>query len=81
MGVDSELPDFRGDHGFWKDYPALRSEGLTFFDLAYPQGFETNAPRFWGFYGHRYQLYKQTIPHDGFPILKKWSSSKSYPSC
>ena len=24
MGVDSGLPDFRGDKGFWRAYPALR---------------------------------------------------------
>jgi NAD-dependent SIR2 family protein deacetylase len=40
MGVDSGLPDFRGNHGFWKAYPALEQEGLTFMDLANPQGFE-----------------------------------------
>ncbi|MBL4797321.1 MAG: hypothetical protein JKY50_07900 [Oleispira sp.] len=80
IGVDSGLPDFRGDHGFWKAYPALEHEGLTFFDLANPQGFDKNAPRVWGFYGHRYQLYKQTIPHKGFQILKKWCSLKSHPS-
>ena len=80
MGVDSGLPDFRGDHGFWKAYPALEQEGLTFMDLANPQGFETNAERAWGFYGHRYQLYNQTAPHDGFQILIMWCSLKSNPS-
>ena len=24
MGVDSGLPDFRGDEGFWKAYPPLK---------------------------------------------------------
>jgi len=24
MGVDSGLPDFRGDHGFWNAYPMYR---------------------------------------------------------
>lgn len=79
MGVDSGLPDFRGDYGFWKAYPALEQEGLTFMDLANPLGFETNAKRAWGFYGHRYQLYDQTIPHEGFQILKRWCSLKSTP--
>ena len=45
VGVDSGLPDFRGNHGFWKAYPALEHEGLTLFDLANPQGFDKNAPR------------------------------------
>lgn len=80
MGVDSGLPDFRGNHGFWKAYPALEQKGLTFMDLANPQGFEANAKRAWGFYGHRYHLYNQTSPHDGFQILIKWCSLKSNPS-
>jgi NAD-dependent SIR2 family protein deacetylase len=42
MGVDSGLPDFRGNHGFWKAYPVLEQEGLSFIDLANPQGFENN---------------------------------------
>ena len=25
MGVDSGLPDFRGDEGFWKAYPPYRN--------------------------------------------------------
>jgi NAD-dependent SIR2 family protein deacetylase len=80
IGVDSGLPDFRGNHGFWKAYPALEQEGLTFMDVANPQGFEKNANRAWGFYGHRYQLYNQTTPHEGFQILKRWCSLKSTPS-
>ena len=77
IGVDSGLPDFRGDHGFWKAYPVFEQEGLTFMDLANPQGFKTNAKRSWGFYGHRYQLYNQTVPHDGFQTLMKWCSLKN----
>jgi NAD-dependent SIR2 family protein deacetylase len=80
MGVDSGLPDFRGNHGFWKAYPVLEQEGLSFIDLANPQGFENNPNRAWGFYGHRYHLYNQTIPHEGFQILKRWCSLKSNPS-
>ena len=28
MGVDSGLPDFRGDHGFWRAYPPLAAAGI-----------------------------------------------------
>ena len=79
MGVDSGLPDFRGDHGFWKAYPALEQEGLTFMDLANPKGFEISPERAWGFYGHRYHLYCQTQPHNGFQILKRWCSLIAHP--
>jgi hypothetical protein len=32
MGMDSGLPDFRGNQSFWNAYPALEQEGLTFID-------------------------------------------------
>jgi NAD-dependent SIR2 family protein deacetylase len=72
MGVDSGLPDFRGDHGFWQAYPPYARLGLSFMDCANPEHF-THDPSFgWGFYGHRTNLYRDTIPHAGFHIIKKW---------
>jgi NAD-dependent SIR2 family protein deacetylase len=72
MGVNSGLPDFRGDHGFWKAYPAYDRLGLSFAECATPVHF-INDPHFaWGFYGHRTNLYRDTIPHEGFHIIKKW---------
>ena len=71
MGVDSGLPDFRGNHGFWKAYPALAASGTDFASIANPQSFRINPKRAWGFYGHRLDLYRSTVPHQGFSILKK----------
>ena len=51
MGVDSGLPDFRGDKGFWKAYPALF--GHSFSDMANPSWFDSDPRLAWGFYGHR----------------------------
>lgn len=76
MGVDSGLPDFRGDTGFWKAYPALAKSGLSFTQIANPQQFEDNPARAWGFYGHRLNLYRATVPHTGFEILAKWAENK-----
>lgn len=76
MGVDSGLPDFRGQAGFWKAYPALAKAGISFVDTANPQHFEDNPRRVWGFYGHRLNLYRATVPHEGFSILKKWIDQK-----
>lgn len=60
MSADSGLPTFRGNEGFWTNYPAIRSLGLSFTECADPVHFTQN-PRFgWAFYGHRYQLYKET---------------------
>lgn len=72
IGVDSGLPDFRGEKGFWRAYPMYEKLGLNFYDCANPIHFE-NDPHFgWGFYGHRLELYRKTIPHKGFSILLNW---------
>jgi NAD-dependent SIR2 family protein deacetylase len=76
MGVDSGLPDFRGNDGFWNAYPPFRHLGLKFTDLANPDWFEHDPPLAWGFYGHRYNLYRRTQPHEGFQILHQWAAAK-----
>jgi len=70
MGVDSGLPDFRGDSGFWKAYPALAKSGISFTSIANPEAFWSNPRQAWGFYGHRLALYRETVPHVAFSILK-----------
>src|SRR3989338_3442611 len=101
MGVDSGLPDFRGDKGLWNHYPALGKQKMGFADIACPATFDENPklawgfyghrqanfgfsskvagqaisdenPKLaWGFYGHRMRLYRETIPHQGFEILRE----------
>lgn len=71
MGVDSGLPDFRGDEGFWKAYPM--HYGRSFYELANPRWFRTDPAIAWGFYGHRLKLYQATVPHEGFTILRQWA--------
>jgi NAD-dependent SIR2 family protein deacetylase len=72
MGVDSGLPDFRGDQGFWRAYPPYQKLGLRFTTLANPQWFVRDPALAWGFYGHRLNLYRGTQPHAGFGILQSW---------
>lgn len=76
MGVDSGLPDFRGNDGFWKAYPPYQRLGKSFVEMANPQGFSDNPEFAWGFYGQRLNLYRKTPPHDGFRILKEWADQK-----
>lgn len=71
MGIDSGLPDFRGDQGFWNAYPALGRAGIGFTEIASPAAFQQAPRRAWGFYGHRLQLYRDTLPHEGFYILRE----------
>ena len=72
MGVDSGLPDFRGERGFWNAYPMYERLGVTFVGAANPEHFERDPAFGWGFYGHRANLYRGTEPHDGFRILRRW---------
>lgn len=72
MGVDSGLPDFRGDHGFWNAYPMYRRLGLSFVEAANPQHFQRDPAFGWGFYGHRTNLYRTTVPHEGFQLIRRW---------
>ena len=69
MGVDSGLPDFRGNEGFWRAYPPIAKLGLSFSEMANPQWFKEDPSLAWAFYGHRLDLYRKTTPHEGFAML------------
>lgn len=76
MGVDSGLPDFRGDEGFWRAYPPFARLGLRFVELANPRWFRTDPALAWGFYGHRKNLYADTTPHAGFALLRDYLATR-----
>jgi NAD-dependent deacetylase len=69
MGVDSGLPDFRGNEGLWKAYPPLKKAGYEFTQVESGHLFRKNPKLAWGFYGHRLNLYRETKPHKGFKLL------------
>lgn len=77
MGVDSGLPDFRGDEGFWRAYPPLAKLGLSFSSIANPKWFQSDSALAWAFYGHRLNLYRETTPHKGFEILLELVKAKN----
>lgn len=78
IGVDSGLPDFRGNQGFWQAYPALGRAQLEFKSVATPYTFRTDPALAWGFYGHRLRLYRDTLPHHGFTLLKQWGARMAH---
>ncbi|MCK5912992.1 MAG: NAD-dependent deacetylase, partial [Desulfuromusa sp.] len=53
-------------------YPMYERLGLSFIQAANPQHFEDDPHFGWGFYGHRTNLYRDTVPHAGFGILQDW---------
>lgn len=76
IGVDSGLPDFRGNEGFWKAYPPIARLGKSFVEMANPEWFDINPKLAWAFYGHRLNLYRRTIPHRGFQQLLEIAGGK-----
>lgn len=76
MGVDSGLPDFRGKEGFWRAYPQLKALNKYFIDMARGDLFFDNPELAWWFYGHRFNLYATTQPHEGYDLLKNISLKK-----
>ena len=74
MGVDSGLPDFRGDEGLWRAYPALGALQRGFQSMANPDAFRDDARLAWGFYGHRLKRYREVTPHRGFTLLRQWAA-------
>jgi NAD-dependent SIR2 family protein deacetylase len=78
MGVDSGLPDFRGNEGMWAAYPALGDAKIPFESIANPDAFAKDPALAWGFYGHRLALYRKTTPHAGFAILRRWAQHASH---
>jgi len=79
MGVDSGLPDFRGNQGFWQAYPPYARLGLSFVECANPEHFRRDPAFGWGFYGHRTNLYRETVPHGGFRIMRNWIAQRALP--
>ena len=74
MGVDSGLPDFRGNEGFWRAYPPIARLGISFIEMANPGWFRRDPALAWAFYGHRLNLYRRTTPHRGFTRLLELGS-------
>ncbi len=80
IGVDSGLPDFRGDEGLWKAYPKLGQHHIPFVEIANPKAFSYHPKLAWGFYGHRLNSYRKTTPHEGFQILQRLAAKKPFGS-
>jgi NAD-dependent SIR2 family protein deacetylase len=78
MGIDSGLPDFRGPGGFWAVYPALGRARIHFEAIANPAAFARDPRLAWGFYGHRLDLYRRTVPHAGFGLLLELAARTRY---
>jgi len=73
MSADSGLPTFRGDKGLWR---TSSGKSKSYMEMANPKLFFKDPNEAWGFYGSRYNLYKETTPHKGYDILKELVDTK-----
>ncbi|MDD0824426.1 NAD-dependent deacetylase [Mannheimia sp. AT1] len=78
MSVDSGLPDFRSVGGLWNAYPPLKKFNLQFTDIATPLVYKQHPELAKWFFAHRLNQYRQTKPHEGYEILKRWAESKQH---
>lgn len=77
MSAPSGANTFRGNEGFWRNFPPYRELGLNFEQMANPASFETHLDVALGFYGYRHNLYSSLTPHSGYYSLKRVIDSKS----
>lgn len=78
FSADSGLPVY-SDVANINSYKQL---GLTYHDLARPSIMlngenEDDAQLFFGFWGHCSNMYRETEPHEGYRIIKKWADEIS----
>jgi len=80
IGVDSGMPDYRGNEGFWNAYPPLKDKNISYTDISSCEYFTDKPNMAWNFYGHCLELYRDTNPHHGFAILKEIVDQKKHKS-
>ena len=73
MNIDSGLIDFQA----YSESLISRINKSTK-NLDHPVWFDKNPRVAWAFYGHRLNLYRQTIPHQGFDKLFELGKQKQY---
>src|SRR5262249_60368056 len=59
-----------GGAGCGRPSPPFR--GRRFAEMSNPRWFRSDPALAWGFFGHRMNLYRSAVPHQGFEILRRW---------
>lgn len=70
ISQESGVPTFRGTDGLWK--------GLSFSDLASPEGFAEKPRRVWEWYNWRREVLRGVEPNPGHEALAKLERSKGF---
>ena len=66
--ADSGLPVYRDVASL----PAMQQRSLTYRDICDPRWLDSNPQLFIGFWGHCMNQYRDTLPHPGYHILRRW---------
>jgi NAD-dependent deacetylase len=72
MDTESNIPDFRGKDGWWRNIDPRT--------VAHVDTLEINYPLFHQFYSMRINLLKDVLPHSGHSILASLEKKKHYSS-
>lgn len=68
---DSGLPIFRDA----AKVPAYQERNISYRELAVPSWFTNDPPLAYGFVGNMFNSYRNTHPHPGYGIIKKWKDT------
>ncbi len=78
MSVDSGLPDYRGDKGFWQNYAGIGEAEVPYERLSSSVAFEQIPELAWGFFGHQLLMYRKAAPHKGYQLLREIGEQKKH---
>lgn len=78
MGVDSGLPDFRGQGGLYSEDSIFASYGYDMKHLVSPLLLHENPRLAWGVMTVIHRLFSRATPHEGFDVLKRWTRTRPY---
>lgn len=78
MSVDSGLPDFRGEKGLYNpDYKPFSKLPIPIMEAIKPSKFRTDPHLAWGGWGHRLNIYRNAVPHQGYKDLLEITKNKA----
>lgn len=55
--------------------PAYNKRNITYFDICNPVWFSQDPAMGFGFWGYCANSYRDTVPHDGYKIFRKWKDT------
>jgi len=65
------IPSFRGTHGLWQNYPAMRNKLVSFDDFVTEDYFKDETKSFWYVWGDVFNRHKRATPHKGYKKLSQ----------